>query len=68
MTTAAMTSAPTASPAIRSPEVPPLESAEGLTLGDGAALVGAGAALVGAAEVGSADVGAGPELVGAAPA
>lgn len=69
MTTPAMTTTPTASPAMSSPEEPPPESAAGLTLGEGAAVVGwgSGEALVGAAEVGDADVGAGPELVGAGP-
>ena len=67
MTTAAITTTPTASPAMTSPEGLPPESAAGLTLGEGAAVVGCGLddALVGAAVVGAADVGAGAELVGA---
>ena len=60
-----MMMAPTASPAMSRPDVPLVESAAGLALGDGAALVGAGDALDGAAVVGAADVGAGVEVVGA---
>ena len=57
-----MTMAPTARPAMSSPDEPPLESAAGLVDGDGAAEVGAadvGAVLVGAADVGRAPVGDG---------
>lgn len=61
-----MTITTIASPAMRSPDVPPLVSAAGLVDGEGTVLVGAalvGAALVGDADVGDADVGAGVGLV-----
>ena len=68
MTTPTMTMAPTASPAMSSPDVPPLVSAAGLVDGDGAADVGAadvGGALVGDADVGAALVGDGMGLAAA---
>ena len=57
-----MTIAPTASPAMSSPDVPPLVSAVGLVEGDGTAEVGGAdvaGALVGDADVGAALVGDG---------
>ena len=63
-----MTIAPTASPAMSSPGVPPLVSAAGLVEGDGAAEVGCAdvcAALVGEADVGAALVGDGVGLAAA---